>query len=86
MLVIRGIFPRVFLFFHESGMLTYFHHPSALRDIIVVRPQWLIHSITMLVFDRDFHGDSDVTDVEFDTFLDESIKQRSHVNICIKDY
>eukprot|EP00510_Aplanochytrium_minuta_P001027 CAMPEP_0184018116 /NCGR_PEP_ID=MMETSP0954-20121128/7955_1 /TAXON_ID=627963 /ORGANISM="Aplanochytrium sp, Strain PBS07" /LENGTH=40 /DNA_ID= /DNA_START= /DNA_END= /DNA_ORIENTATION= len=40
----------------------------------------------MLVFDRDFHGDSDVTDVEFDTFLDESIKQRSHVNICIKDY
>lgn len=48
-------FYEMLKFFHRRGMLTYFDHPSSLSNIIVVKPQWLIEGMTLLIYDRRHH-------------------------------
>jgi len=43
-------------FFHELGVIVHLNATEALRNIIVIKPQWLLEKLGKVIWDLDVHG------------------------------
>ena len=57
-------------FFHEIGVLFYFHRSKKLRHIVILDTQWLVDAMTCLIFDNDIHT-SNIYDIRKSLRVDE---------------
>lgn len=50
--------PGMLASFHGRGVLFHFNRSTALSELVILKPQWLVDALTCVIFDAKLHSDS----------------------------
>ena len=84
-------------FFHGIGVVVYWNHTDELKNIITIKPQWIVDSFTNIIHDPELHEIKDENLVEWrnklEAYIPEEVKKyfiesnsETHLNFPVAKY